>query len=189
MPNRNKQTKFDGPIPGENYTSDVRNYPWHRPPEFTDYVEIVDRAIHKLDDPKRTAFIIALLETGETIIDIVTGMTRIAVANGKMTIDMGILAAGPIARMIEVIAEKAEIDYERGWEQEPRVITAELLRTLGAKAADDVDTSVLDNLGEIREEDIEDLGLMSQTEEAAPEDVQDEMLGDVEITEDEEEIV
>ena len=25
-----------GPIPGENFTSDERNYPWHRPPEYTD---------------------------------------------------------------------------------------------------------------------------------------------------------
>ena len=28
---------FDAPIAGENFTSDTRNYPWHRPPEITDY--------------------------------------------------------------------------------------------------------------------------------------------------------
>ena len=177
MPNRNKQTKFDGPIPGENYTSDVRNYPWHRPPELTDYVEIVDRAIHKLDEPKRTAFVLAMLETGESILDIVTGMSRIAVANGKMSIDMAILAAGPIARMIEVIAQKAGIDYDRGWEQEPKLITAELLRTIGSKTADDVDPSVLETVAEVEDENEDMLGLMAQTDEPAAAETQDEMLG------------
>jgi hypothetical protein len=185
MPNRNKQTKFDGPIPGENFTSDVRNYPWHRPPDNTDYVQIVDRAIHKLNEPERTAFTIALLETGETIVDIVTGMTRIGVARGKMSIDMAILAAGPIARMIETIAEKAGIDYERGWEQEPRIVTAELLRAMGAKAGEDVDTSILEDTADVAQDDAEMMGLMAQGEDEAPADVQSEMLGDT--PEDEEE--
>ncbi len=33
---------FEGPIPGENYTSDTKNYPWHRPPEFDDLDKAID---------------------------------------------------------------------------------------------------------------------------------------------------
>ena len=29
------------PIPGANYTSDTRNYPWHRPSDITTYDEAV----------------------------------------------------------------------------------------------------------------------------------------------------
>lgn len=177
MKYKNKQEAFDGPIPGENYTADVKNYPWHRPPMYTDYVEIVDRAIHRLDQPERTAFVIALMESGETIIDIVTGLSRIAVANGKMSINHAILAAGPIAKMIETIGEKAGIEYERGWDQDPKLITSEMLSALGSQIDEEtLDTSVLES--EVQDaDDIEEAGLMSAVgDEAAPE-VQEEMLG------------
>lgn len=177
MKHQIKQEKFDGPIPGENYTADVKNYPWHRPPMYTDYVEIVDRAIHRLDTPERTSFVIALLEQDETIIDIVTGLSRIAVATGKMSINHAILASGPIARMIEVIAEQAGIDYERGWKQEPHIITSELITALGGTVdAENLDESILDT--EIEDaEDVVDSGLMTPTEGAAATETQDEMLG------------
>lgn len=175
MPNKNKQTKFDGPIPGENHTSDKRNYPWHRPPQRTSYPDVVEAMVKNMNKPERTAFIIALLETDQTIVDIVTGLTRIGVANGRMSIDMGLLAAGPMARMIEVIAKKAGIEYERGWDQEPRIVTSELLRALG---------------GTVNPEDIEDVepepeeeeegGLMAMTDEPAPEEQQQAMLGETE---------
>jgi hypothetical protein len=184
MPNRNKQTKFDGPIPGENFTSDTKNYPWHRPPKYTSFPDVVDAAVKNLNKPDRTAFVIAMLETDQTIVDIVTGMIRIGVAQGRMSIDMGILAAGPIARMIEVIAEKAEIDFERGWEQEPRVVTSELLKAMGAKASEeDADMSILED--DVPEPEEGEEGLMAMTDEPAPEEEQTAMLG----AEEDEEIV
>ena len=33
---------FDAPIPGENYTAETKNYPWHRPPDIVDYDEAID---------------------------------------------------------------------------------------------------------------------------------------------------
>ena len=38
------EPEFDGPIPGENFTSETKNYPWHRPPEITDYDEALEFA-------------------------------------------------------------------------------------------------------------------------------------------------
>ena len=178
MQSKSKREKFDGPIPGENFTSDTKNYPWHRPPTRSSLDDVVGAMIKNLNKPERTAFVIALMETGESIIDIVTGLTRIAVANGRMTIDMGILAAGPMARMIEVIAEKAEIEFDRGWEQQPRVITAETVRARGGKVnPDDVDESLVETANP--EKVLEDLdeGLMALSDEPAPEDQQQEMLG------------
>lgn len=174
MINQSKRAKLTGPIPGENYTSDTRNYPWHRPPEISDYVEVVDKAITNLDNPQRTALMMALMETGESIVDIVTGMTRIAVSQGKIPIDMAILAAGPIARMLEVIAEKAEIDYTRGWDQKPRLVTAELLKAMGGKVDPDDLEEVAENLEGV---DPEAAGLMSAIGGPADPEIQDEMLG------------
>ena len=31
--------KLDAPIAGANYAADTRNYPWHRPPDITEYDE------------------------------------------------------------------------------------------------------------------------------------------------------
>jgi hypothetical protein len=184
MLNKNKQSKFDGPIPGENFTSDTKNYPWHRPPAYSSYPDVVDKAIKNLNKPERTAFVIALLESNETIVDIVTGLIRIAVAQGRITIDMGILAAGPMARMIEVIAEKAEIEYDRGWQQEPRLVTSEMFKAMGSRVDEEnADMSIFGKAEEPSEED--EGGLMAMADEPAAEEEQARMLGDAE----EEEIV
>jgi hypothetical protein len=185
MLNRNKQAKFDGPIPGENYTSNTKNYPWHRPPTYISYPDIVDKAVQNLNKPERTALVIALLESNETIVDIVTGMTRIAVAQGRMSVDMAILAAGPIARMIEVIAEKADIEYDRGWDQEPRLVTSEMFKAMSAKVDEEnADMSIFDT-AEPEPEDDGEMGLMAMGDGPAAEEEQARMLGDAE----EEEIV
>jgi hypothetical protein len=183
-----KKNKFDGPIPGENFTSNVKNYPWHRPPSHLSLDDVVGSMVKNLNKPEKTAFVIALLETDQSIVDIVTGLIRIGVANGRMSIDMGILSAGPMARMIEVIAEKAEIDYTRGWDQEPRLITSEMLRARGGKVdPDDIDESSIEV--EPSEEEMESLdeGLMTLIDEPAPEEQQQAMLG--ETVQDDEELV
>ena len=137
--------------------------------------------VKSLNKPEKTALVLALLETNETILDVVTGLIRIGVANGRMSIDMGILAAGPMARMVEVIAEKAEIEYDRGWNQKPRLVTSELLRAMGGRVdPNEVDEDELD-AAEQDEPDTE--GLMSMLDDPASEEQQLEMLG-AEILED-----
>lgn len=188
MQSKSDREKFDGPIPGENFTSNTKNYPWHRPPTHTSLDDVVGSIVNNLNKPEKTAFVIALMETGESILDIVTGLTRIAVAKGRISIDMGILAAGPMARMIEVIAEKAEIEFDRGWEQQPRVITAEMLRARGGKVnPDDVDESVVETSNPEKVLEELDEGLMAMSDEPAPEEQQQEMLGAT--TDEDEELV
>jgi hypothetical protein len=138
--------------------------------------------VKSLNKPEKTALVIALLETNETILDVVTGLIRIGVANGRMSIDMGILAAGPMARMVEVIAEKAEIDYNRGWDQKPRLVTSELLRAMGGRVdPNEVDE---DELDAVEQDEPDTEGLMAMSDDPASEEQQLEMLGS-EILEDE----
>ena len=37
----------NAPIPGANYTSDTRNYPWHRPPDITDVDEALEHIMER----------------------------------------------------------------------------------------------------------------------------------------------
>ena len=55
---------IDAPIPGENYTSDTRNYPWHRPPDLVGYDEILEYLIGKISKEKPTDRLFAMLEYG-----------------------------------------------------------------------------------------------------------------------------
>lgn len=165
--------KFDGPIPGENYTSDPKNYPWHRPPDETDFVRIVDKTINAMATKEKTGLILSALDSGETILDFVTGTARVSVGNGRLPIDMAILAAGPIARYIESLAEAAGVEFERGWEQDPPILTASRLRAYGG-TVEERDERLEE---ETANEEESDEGFMSIGDATASEEEQAAMLG------------
>jgi len=166
--------KFDGPIPGENYTADPKNYPWHRPADETDFVRIVDKSIKKMATKERTGLILSALESGETILDFVAGTARVSVGNGRLPIDMAILAAGPIARYIESLAEAADIEFERGWEQDPPMITAAKLRAYGGTVEE---VEERDEAMSTDNDEFEGEGFMSIGDATASEEEQAQMLG------------
>ena len=120
--------KFDGPIPGANYTSNTKNYPWHRPPDHPDIDELIENMIASFDDPEKASVFLSLIENGDTILDFVTGMLRVGVGNGKMTIDSAIVLAGPMAKMAELVADKAGVKYERGYDPKPKIMTGARMR-------------------------------------------------------------
>jgi len=122
---RKTDIKFDAPIPGENYTSDTKNYPWHRPPEKADYVDVVDHMVKKIGSPEGVGFVMTALNNGDTILDVVSGLVRVGVAKGRFGIDQGVLAAGPAAKFIEVLAKEAGVKAERGWQENPTIMTPE----------------------------------------------------------------
>ena len=83
---------------------------------------------------------------------------------------MGILAAGPMARMVEVIAEKAEIEYDRGWNQKPRLVTTELLRAMGGRV--DPNGGDEDELDAAEQDEPDTEGLMAMSDEPDSEEQQ-----------------
>ena len=162
--------KFDGPIPGENYTSDTRNYPWHRPPKNTDYVSSVEHMLKRLAEPEKSAFALTMLEEGETVLDFVAGTLRLAVSQGGLSIDNAVLAAGPYARAVESLAKKAGIKYEKGWSDKPRLITSEAIRDAAGRR------SVVEAPAEEATAE-EPGGFAAVGNEPADQDIQAEMLG------------
>lgn len=120
-----KQQNFinQGPIPGENYTSDTRNYPWHRPPDIIDPDEIVEFVLKRSMKPRPASGILTMLEMGITITEVTQMLVIAGMGGGKWTINAGLIAAGPIARGIEMMAKNAKIKYERGFEEDETMIT------------------------------------------------------------------
>lgn len=112
---------LNGPIPGENYTSDTRNYPWHRPPEFDDLNEAVEWSMEKLTDEHGSMGLLSLIQGGMTIAQATDIFVTSGIGKGKWTPDYAILLAGPIARIIEMMAKGYDIKYEMGIDKGPPV--------------------------------------------------------------------
>lgn len=113
-----KKNLLDGPIPGENYTSDTKNYPWHRPPEYKDIDKAMDAVGKRLLKRKSAMGILSMIEGGVDIATITQMFLMSGVGAGKWTVDFAILLAGPTARLIELMAKGYEIEYNLGIDEE-----------------------------------------------------------------------
>lgn len=98
---------IDAPIPGANFTADTRNYPWHRPPAYTDYDEAVEYLIGKVDEPDQSDLVMSLIQLKMDVTSAVTAMLLQAISKGKIGIDLAILVAGPVVRHIDIMAKEA----------------------------------------------------------------------------------
>lgn len=172
----NAEMMFNGPIPGENLTSDPKNYPWHRPPDLVDYDEVVEYMIAKVMEPQALNALMAFIGTGYTISSLVSYGMLSTIGKGKFQIDMAILAAGPIARLLQILAEDAGIDYDMGVEGDFKPLSPAMLRL----AEGDTDIIPDEEPQEPTEEPVPDTGgLMDQSmgTDPATEEEQAAMLG------------
>src|ERR1044072_6682128 len=92
-----------GPIPGENFTSDTKNYPWHRPPEFNDINSALDMLAKKITKFKTANDILSMVELDIPLYQITSTIIMAGIGEGKWTVDMGLLIAGPLTKMIETM--------------------------------------------------------------------------------------
>lgn len=178
--------KNAGPIPGENFVSDKRNYPWHRPPDIETVDGTVEYVMEKMQDEETAELVFSMMELERPLTNIVTGLLLQGVARGKFQIDMALLAAGPVYRYIKMIADKENIKYEDGLKRQTMPITPTTLKmAMGIIDSDAEEEAVAESAPEAPQEPL--TGFMAApTEEdktAAPDEVQAAMLG---MTEEEE---
>lgn len=171
---------FKNPIAGANYTADVRNYPWHRPPDITDYDEGVDYLLNKLKEPQIHELVFSMLDLDMPIVTVVSTLMMQSIAKGKFAIDLSILMSGPIARYISIIADSEGVKYDMGVSDANRIkITPTSLKmALGILEADEEAEPA--DIADVTPEVVSE-GLMGSPEvgeiDAAPDDEQASMLG------------
>jgi len=107
-----------GPIPGANFTSDTRNYPWHQPPEFTDLNKALDMLSKKVTKFSVANGLMTIVELGVPLYRVSSMLLMHGVSEGKWTPDFALLLAGPLTRMIELICQQFEVKYEIGIEED-----------------------------------------------------------------------
>lgn len=130
--------KIDAPVPGANLLADTRNYPWHRPPDITDYDEAVSYMISRISQEEQAELVYSLLQIDTTVTTVVSGLLMQSIAKGKIPIDLAILISGPVARYIEVIAQTNGYKYDMGTDTSDRVkITPTLLKMAMGIVEDD----------------------------------------------------
>jgi len=130
--------KIDAPVPGANLLADTRNYPWHRPPDITDYDEAVSYMISRISQEEQAELVYSLLQIDTTVTTVVSGLLMQSIAKGKIPIDLAILISGPVARYIEVIAQTNGFKYDMGTDTSDRVkITPTLLKMAMGIVEDD----------------------------------------------------
>jgi len=106
---------FEGPIPGANFTSDERNWPWHRAPDITDTDEALEFIAYEMTDTPKGFRYMNMIESGVTIATVTDIIVTLGIGNGKWTPDFALLLAGPTARFLEIMAKSYNIDnYDLG---------------------------------------------------------------------------
>lgn len=105
---------LDNPIPGENFTSDTKNYPWHRPPQFTDQNEAFEYIVEQIMDEDVSTSVLTMLEMGVPVSRLVDMMITAGIGGGKFTVDYGLLMAGPLSHVICLMARRMDIPVDLG---------------------------------------------------------------------------
>lgn len=111
-PNFNPPPK--APIPGENYTSDTKNYPWHRPPEVTSIDQGVELAAKQLMSDDKASGLLTMLQAGLPISTATDIFVTSGIGAGKWIPDFAILLAGPVSHIIQLMAQAEGIDADLG---------------------------------------------------------------------------
>lgn len=105
---------MDGPIPGENFTSDTKNFPWHRPPQYTNLDDAIEAVIKKVMDDESFDSFVTMIELGFSITDVAQLLVQSGIGAGKWSVDFGILLAGPIAHILVIMCRGLDVEFDLG---------------------------------------------------------------------------
>lgn len=117
-----------GPIPGENFTSDSRNYPWHRPPVYTNPDDALEYVFKKLKRKQAAQGIITMLEMGAPVSLIVDMFLTKGIERGDWSIDLALLLAGPLSHVIVILARTYGLEFDLGIDTTNKITTSALFK-------------------------------------------------------------
>ncbi len=125
-----KSVLLDGPIPGANFTSDTKNYPWHRPPKYTDLDDAIEFSFSHLMDEEKYISFLTMMETGVTILQAADMFTMAGVASGKWTVDFALLLGGPVAHIMWLMCKGYGIEPKLGLETKRKPATIHTMKAI-----------------------------------------------------------
>ena len=112
-----------GPIPGENFTSDTKNYPWHRPPEFDDLDKAIEYVSSKITKSNTSISLMALAKSGVPLVSLSQIILMQGMSRGKWSPDYALLMAGPVTHILSLMAKAGGFKYDLGIEEKGPLYT------------------------------------------------------------------
>ena len=96
-------------IPGQSLTREPELYPWKRPPQIADPREAAEYIFNLYQNPDNAMVLLALLDAGQPVRELVLTVLLSGVTNGVYTIDTAALLIKPVVSMVTGIAHAAGI--------------------------------------------------------------------------------
>lgn len=159
---------LDGPIPGANYTSNPKNYPWHRPPEITNLDDAIEASVERLTEKEAVFGLLSLISNGMTVAAATDVFVTSGIGAGKWTPDFAILLAGPVARIIKMLCDGYGVEYRMGIEENEKALPTPVglakVKEIEAKKAEKIGEEVAGKVSDLQEE----ADIISSEEPAQP---------------------
>jgi hypothetical protein len=116
MKNKRNAAVLSAAIPGMSLTTEKGNRAWERPPQYTSVEEVIPFYLKSLSNKKFLGVMFDSMEAGAPVTVLVDTMITAAVAEGKHTLDVGVLISPIMVEAFMRIADRAGIDYTSGLE-------------------------------------------------------------------------
>ena len=104
--------RFGRSVTGISLTTDNTKWPWGNPPDDVDVNTVLDRAAGRLEeDPVFRQEMLKLMLAGVSIEHIVETWVIDNFENGRFSLDVGLLAKGPLGVYLAYVAEQEGVPY------------------------------------------------------------------------------
>jgi len=108
MPNA---STFDAPIPGQSLTDEPGKAAWENPPEYTSADKALEFLYTTMTDRANLKQFYVMISNKVPIESIARVMLFQGFGQGKWTVDMMVVLAKPLAKMLVAIAKAADIEF------------------------------------------------------------------------------
>ena len=143
----------DGPIAGSSFTEEVGTAKWQKPPKIVSPTEAFETFIEILGRGENYDKVVFCMEEGLPIEGITNSIVNNMVAEGVITYDVALLMTPEVARVLEAIANKEEVEYVL---ELPRQINTKFVEAKIKKITGEEDSSEEPEEVEEEEEEVQE---------------------------------
>jgi len=105
---------FDAPVPGESLTGELGAMPYEQPPQMPTVEENVDFYTSQILNPSIGGSIAAQLSKGRRVSDLAEIIVVSGVAEGRHTLDVGVLVLPVVMEMLALVGDLHGVKYDMG---------------------------------------------------------------------------
>lgn len=105
---------FDAAIPGESLTAELGSMPYEQPPQMPTVEENVDFYTAQILNPDIGGSIASQLSKGRRVSDLAEIIVVSGVAEGRHTLDVGVLVLPVVMEMLALVGDLHGVKYDMG---------------------------------------------------------------------------